>query len=123
MEAKALANLVTAAAVNKRLLMRILAHLEQKDLSELHEEVAALDAEFRTAVTAELEGATPDLEAAQAMPEAPLAEGEIPVGREEERRGHALPNTEEVPDGSEGTELGRDHITRITKAPPADPQQ
>lgn len=114
MEAKALTNLVAAAAVNKRLLMRILAHLEGKDLSELHDEVAALDAEFRSTVTTEVEGTAPGSDEAKAIPEAYLAHGEIPVGREEERRGHALPNTEEMQDGSEGTDLGRDHLTRGT---------
>ena len=115
-EAKALANLVTAAAVNKRLLMRILAHLEQKDLADMHAEVAALDAEFRATVTPELEAPGPIIAPAHPVDEAPLPEGDIPVGREEERRGHALPNEAEADTDRQGNTLGRDQHTRIKQA-------
>jgi hypothetical protein len=47
-------NLLTAAAVNKRLLMRVLAHLEKRDLKELHAEVALLNDEFRGTIEREL---------------------------------------------------------------------
>lgn len=113
-ETEALNNLLTAAAVNKRLLMRILAHLEQKDLDELHAEVAALDAAFRTT-------ARPGLEKSLAEPEEPterpLDAGELPVGREEERRGHALPNPEPHATDHQGAELGRDTIARGREKP------
>ncbi|HEY0976976.1 MAG TPA: hypothetical protein VGE21_05855 [Flavobacteriales bacterium] len=106
-EFKAFANLVTAAAVNKRLLMRILAHLENKEMEDIHEEVAALDTEFRTNVMHELLGTTPA--PANSEPEAPVQEGDLPQGREEERRGHALPNAESGPGTTtEGAPIGRD---------------
>lgn len=106
-EFKAFANLVTAAAVNKRLLMRILSHLEHKEMGEIHEEVAALDSEFRTTVMHELLGTTPAVPVT--VPEAPVEQGDLPLGREEERRGHALPNEKGAPDdGVEGAPIGRD---------------
>ncbi|MGV3636468.1 MAG: hypothetical protein ACO1NQ_02350 [Flavobacteriales bacterium] len=114
-EAQALIDLVTAAAVNKRLLMRILAHLERKDLVVIHEEVAALDAEFRSTVRAGVQG--PDGQ--DPKPERPVKEGALPVGREEERRGHALPNADEVADGTTGNVIGRDDRSRPPQATPA----
>ena len=55
LEVSAFTNLLAAAAVNKRLLMRILAHLEQRPLEELHKEVAALHDEFLRSVGDEVE--------------------------------------------------------------------
>ena len=73
----------------------------------LHEEIAGLDTQFRETIFAELN------ELRNAPPDEPLADGTIPVGREEERRGHALPNgpaAEEAP-------LGVDHEARSAERP------
>jgi hypothetical protein len=110
-EFQAFANLVTASAVNKRLLMRILAHLENKDLSVIHDEVAALDADFRKTVVSELK------ELLRPAADEPIPEGSLPTGREEERRGHALPTDEKA--GTTGEQdpevpIGVDHETRGT---------
>jgi hypothetical protein len=78
-EREAFTNLVTAAAVNKRLLMRIVAHLEQRPLEEVHDEVAALDAEFRASVSA-------GLKTASEQEGAVTANGPLPVHMDE----HAL---------------------------------
>jgi hypothetical protein len=111
-EFQAFANLVTAAAVNKRLLMRILAHIEQKDLSVIHDEVAALDAEFREAIVNELS------ELRTWPPDEPVPPGEIPVGREEERRGHDLPNEDEASTEDKPIPLGTDQQARSEPARP-----
>jgi hypothetical protein len=105
-EVDALENLVVAAAVNKRLLMRILAHLESRDLSDLHDEVAALDREFRSMVhTGMVAEAEPDKEER-------VHRGDLPVGREEERRGHALTNTDAKASSSDSPVIGKDQPTR-----------
>ncbi len=106
MEMNALENLVVAAAVNKRLLMRILAHLEGRDPAELHDEVAALDHEFRQTVRAGMSRDQHDI------PEEKVRQGELPVGREEERRGNALENKPMKPDAVTGAALGKDQSTR-----------
>jgi hypothetical protein len=110
LEFNAFTNLLTAAAVNKRLLMRVLAHLEKKDLKELHDEVAMLNDEFRTTIASELKslierhGGRVD-----AVEPGPVPEGELPRGREEERRGHSLPNEPSSGDDPAiGAPLGRD---------------
>jgi hypothetical protein len=104
LEFNAFTNLLTASAVNKRLLMRILAHLENRDLKDLHGEVALLNEEFRGTIASELKdliekhGGRVD-----AVPQRPVSEGELPRGREEERRGHALPND---PTSDQNTVIG-----------------
>lgn len=108
-EFQAFANLITAAAVNKRLLMRILAHLESKELSALHEEVAALDADFRRTIVAELD------ELRRQPPEVRLPAGSLPTGREEERRGHALESTNDAASGE--APVGVDHDARRSEKP------
>jgi hypothetical protein len=106
-EAQALENLVVAAAVNKRLLMRILARLEGCDLEQLHDEVEALDREFRSTVR---DGMSADND--DEVREEGIAQGDLPVGREEERRGHGLANSgdQSVPSGN--TPMGKDQVTR-----------
>lgn len=106
-EITAFANLVTAAAVNKRLLVRILAHLENKELTVVHEEVAALDEEFRRQVTDELT----ELLAPHLSVEQPAEKGALPLGREEERRGHALPNAANA-EATADMPLGQDRQER-----------
>jgi hypothetical protein len=105
-EVDALENLVVAAAVNKRLLMRILAHLERRELADLHDEVAALDHEFRHTVHAGM--------AAEAEPlaEERVPRGDLPVGREEERRGHALANADTKTSSADSPVIGKDLPTR-----------
>jgi hypothetical protein len=110
-EFNAFANLVTAAAVNKRLLMRILAHIEQKDLSVIHDEVAMLDAEYREQIVNELS------ELRTWPADEPVPAGDLPVGREEERRGHDLPNEGGEPASDEKPiPLGTDQRSRNTPA-------
>ena len=108
-EFQALANLLTAAAVNKRLLMRVLAVVEHKELLVLHEEVAALDADFRRTIVAELD------ELRRQPPEVRLPEGAVPLGREEERRGHAVPNEDH--EASTEAPIGTDHEARRASRP------
>lgn len=110
-EFQAFVNLVAAAAVNKRLLMRIVAHLEGKDLAVIHEEVAALDAEFRSTIGPQLN------ELRANGPQTRVAPGSIPVGREEERRGHALPNEEADATQPTGASIGVDHEDRAADRP------
>ncbi|MEO8068299.1 MAG: hypothetical protein ABI599_11455 [Flavobacteriales bacterium] len=109
-EFEAFANLLTAAAVNKRLLMRILSNLEDKDLVELHEEVAKLNEEFRSTIVSELNELQELSGRGTSGPSRPVEPGALPVGREEERRGHSLPNKDAEGDvaGSLGSPLGRD---------------
>jgi hypothetical protein len=120
-EFQAFVDLLTAAAVNQRLQMRILARLENRSLEDLQEEVAALDTELRGHVIAELGGAIrPDerMRRPEVRREEPVDEGALPVGREEERRGHALPNDteEELPaDSVSGAPLGRDQDERVRR--------
>ena len=110
LEFNAFTNLLTAAAVNKRLLMRVLAHLEKKDLKVLHEEVAMLNEEFRNTISMELQSLIEKYGGRVESVEArPVSEGELPRGREEERRGHSLANDPGPADAPAiGAPLGRD---------------
>ena len=92
-----LRTLLTATAINERLLMRIIHTLENSSWERMTDEVEVLRKRLE--------------EEADTKPADPVEPGDLPVGREEERRGTDLPSPPDEEPTAEPP-LGTDNETR-----------
>lgn len=96
--------ILVTTALNQRLLMRILSHLENSSMDRMNREADSFREQFERHYA-------PDRVVGSPGPDEPVSPGDLPVGREEERRGHDL-DTASDDEVSADAPIGEDNATR-----------